>query len=155
VHGATGNHALRALATGVEACFTVTLVDGLVLARSTFHHSINYRSVVLFALGERVDDNAEKAEVMRRLVEHLVPGRTADAREADPGELRETLVVRLPIHEASAKIRTGGPIDDEGDLSLPVWAGIVPLQQQAADPIADQALDPDIPVPDYVKAYRR
>jgi nitroimidazol reductase NimA-like FMN-containing flavoprotein (pyridoxamine 5'-phosphate oxidase superfamily) len=155
VHGATANHAFRALADGAAACVTVTLVDGLVLARSTFHHSVNYRSVVLFGAGERVDDPGEKAEAMHRLVEHLVPGRTADARAADPSELRQTLVVRLPIDEASAKIRTGGPIDDEADLSLPVWAGVIPLRLAAGEPERDHLLAPDIATPPYATHYTR
>lgn len=155
VHGANANHALRALADGAAACVTVTLVDGLVLARSTFHHSVNYRSVVLFGVGERVDDPEEKAEAMHRLVEHLVPGRTADARAAEPNELRQTLVVRLPINEASAKIRTGGPVEEESDLSLSVWAGVIPLRLAAGEPVRDHLLAPDIATPTYATNYTR
>lgn len=155
VHGANGNHALRALADGAPACVTVTLTDGLVLARSTFHHSINYRSVVLFGRGEKVDEPDEKARVLAALVEHLVPGRTADAREANDAELRQTLVIRLPIDEASAKVRTGGPIDDADDLSLDVWAGVIPLAVQASEPIDAPDLTVDVALPTYATQYQR
>jgi nitroimidazol reductase NimA-like FMN-containing flavoprotein (pyridoxamine 5'-phosphate oxidase superfamily) len=155
VHGATGNHALRALADGAPACVTVTLVDGLVLARSTFHHSINYRSVVLFGTGQRVDDPGDKARIVHALVEHLVPGRTADARAATPDELRATLVVRLPIDEASAKVRTGGPIDDDEDLDLPVWAGVIPLGLHVGEPQNAPELPADAVAPAYARTYAR
>lgn len=155
VHGANANHALKSVADGAPACVTVTLMDGLVLARSTFHHSINYRSVVLFAQGERVDDPEEKAVVLDALVEHLVPGRTADARGANASELKQTLVIRLPIDEASAKIRTGDPIDDAEDMSLPVWAGVIPLTVDAAAPLDAADLEPGIPVPAYAARYTR
>jgi len=155
VHGAAGNHALRALADGAPACITVTLTDGLVLARSTFHHSINYRSVVLFGRGERVDDPTEKARVLDALVEHLIPGRTADARTANDAELRQTLVIRLPIDEASAKVRTGGPVDDVEDLSLDVWAGVIPLAVAAGEPIDAADLTVDARPPAYATGYAR
>lgn len=154
LHGAVGNAMLRALAGGADACVTVTLIDGLVLARSAFHHSINYRSVVLFGRAERVDDDDEKRAALDVIVEHLVPGRTADARPATPEELRQTLVLRLPIVEGSAKVRTGGPIDDEDDLALPVWAGEVPLTITPGDPVADAA-GVDVDVPAYASDYRR
>jgi nitroimidazol reductase NimA-like FMN-containing flavoprotein (pyridoxamine 5'-phosphate oxidase superfamily) len=155
VHGATGNHALRVLADGAPACVTITLVDGLVLARSTFHHSINYRSVVLFGTGQRVDDPTEKAAVMDALVEHLVPGRTADARAATDEELRATLVVRLPIDEASAKVRRGDPIDDDEDLDLPVWAGVIPLGLHAGSPVPASDLGSGLAPPAYARTYSR
>jgi uncharacterized protein len=155
IHGANGNHALRSLADGAPACVTVTLTDGLVLARSTFHHSINYRSVVLFGHGEAVDDATEKASVLHALVEHLVPGRTADARAARDDELRKTLVIRLPIDEASAKVRTGGPIDDEEDLSLPIWAGVIPLSVETGPPIDADDLTSGVSAPEYARAYQR
>jgi len=155
VHGATGNHALCAVADGAPACVTVTLVDGLVLARSTFHHSINYRSLVLFGDGHRVDDPDTKAEIMNALVEHLVPGRTAEARAARADELRATLIVRIPIEEASAKVRTGGPADEAEDLALPVWAGVIPLGLDVGDPIPDADLDGHLLPPTYVSEYAR
>jgi hypothetical protein len=155
VHGAAGNHALRSLADGAPACISVTLVDGLVLARSTFHHSINYRSVVLFGHGERVDDPDEKATVMHALVEHLVPGRTAEAREATADELRATLVIRIPINEASAKVRTGDPKDDDADLDLPVWAGVIPLSLQPGIPVDAADLRGAVEPPGYASAYKR
>jgi uncharacterized protein len=129
LHGAAANHMLRSLATGVEVCVTVTLLDGLVLARSAFHHSMNYRSVAVFGVAEKVEDEAEKAAAFSAFVERVAPGRTAAGiRMPSPAETRKTLVLRLPITEASAKIRTGGPIDDEEDYELPVWAGVVPLR---------------------------
>lgn len=155
VHGANANHALKAVADGAPACVTVTLMDGLVLARSTFHHSINYRSVVLFGHGERVDDPDEKAAVLDALVEHLVPGRTAEARAANSSELKQTLVIRLPIDEASAKVRTGDPVDDAEDMDLSVWAGVIPLTVHAGLPIAAADLTPGIAVPNYASAYSR
>jgi nitroimidazol reductase NimA-like FMN-containing flavoprotein (pyridoxamine 5'-phosphate oxidase superfamily) len=155
VHGASANHALRALADGASACIAITLVDGLVLARSTFHHSINYRSVVLFGEGERVDDPDKKAAVLNALVEHLVPGRTADARSANADELRATLVIRVPINEASAKVRTGGPSDDGDDLDLPVWAGVIPLTLQPGVPLDATDLRGAIEPPSYATAYMR
>jgi nitroimidazol reductase NimA-like FMN-containing flavoprotein (pyridoxamine 5'-phosphate oxidase superfamily) len=155
LHGATGNHTLRTLAAGGPACVTITLVDGLVLARSAFHHSINYRSVVLFGRAERIDDAGHKTEVMQALVEHLVPGRMADARTPTPEEIRMTLVLRIPIDEASAKVRVGGPIDDEVDLALPVWAGVIPLSLRAGEPQAEPELIDRIETPSYATMYSR
>jgi uncharacterized protein len=152
LHGAVANHMLGSLADGIEACVTVTIVDGLVLARSAFHHSMNYRSVMIFGRATRVDDLEEKQAALRALVEHVVPGRSADAREPSTNELRTTLVLSLSMSEASAKVRTGGPIDDEEDLGLPVWAGQLPLTTNFGAPIADTS---DRPLPDYVTNYRR
>ncbi len=135
LHGAVGNAMLRASA-GVEVCVTVTLLDGLVLARSAFHHSMNYRCVVLLGVAERVEDEERKRRALDVIVDHVVPGRSAVARPTTPAELRKTSVLRLPIQEGSAKVRAGGAIDDEDDLGLPVWAGCVPLR-----------LVPDTPVP--------
>jgi nitroimidazol reductase NimA-like FMN-containing flavoprotein (pyridoxamine 5'-phosphate oxidase superfamily) len=136
LHGSAANHLLRSLAGGVEVCVTVTLLDGLVLARSAFHHSMNYRSVVIFGVAGRVDDEAEKHRAFTALVERMAPGRSnAGVRLPSPAESRKTLVVRLPIRDASAKIRTGPPIDDAGDLDLPVWAGVIPLRLTPGAPV--------------------
>jgi nitroimidazol reductase NimA-like FMN-containing flavoprotein (pyridoxamine 5'-phosphate oxidase superfamily) len=137
VHGSGASHMLRSLRDGVEACVTVTLLDGLVLARSAFHHSMNYRSVVIFAKAVEVTDRDEKLHALEKLVEHIVPGRSAEVRAPNESELRQTLVLALPIEEASAKIRTGPPIDDDEDYSLPVWAGVVPITLRRGEPIED------------------
>jgi nitroimidazol reductase NimA-like FMN-containing flavoprotein (pyridoxamine 5'-phosphate oxidase superfamily) len=137
VHGSGASHMLRSLRDGVEACVTVTLLDGLVLARSAFHHSMNYRSVVIFAKAVEVTDRDEKLHALEKLVEHIVPGRSAEVRAPNESELRQTLVLALPIEEASAKIRTGPPIDDDEDYSLPVWAGVVPITLARGEPIED------------------
>ena len=127
VHGATGNFALRSLAAGAEACITVTLLDGLVLSRSAFHHSMNYRSVMLFGTAEAVRDEDDKRAAVMAILEHLIPGRSGGTRPPTAEELRATLVVRLPIDEVSAKVRTGPPIEDDADLGLEHWAGVLPL----------------------------
>ena len=136
-HGSAASRMLRALKSGVEACVTVTLIDGLVLARSAFHHSMNYRSVVIF--GEaRVVEGDEKLRALDSLIEHITPDRARDVRPPNEIELKQTLVLALPLDEASAKIRTGGPVDDEEDYALPVWAGVVPLKLTAGEPIPDE-----------------
>ena len=137
LHGAASNRMLRTLRAGAEACVTCTLVDGLVLARSVFHHSMNYRSVVVFGPARAVDDRAEKLAALEALVERIVVGRWSDARHPTEAELRQTLVVALPLTEASAKVRTGPPIDDEEDYRLPVWAGVIPLEIRRLDPVPD------------------
>jgi nitroimidazol reductase NimA-like FMN-containing flavoprotein (pyridoxamine 5'-phosphate oxidase superfamily) len=137
VHGSGASHMLRSLRDGVEACVTVTLLDGIVLARSAFHHSMNYRSVVVFAKAVEVTDRDEKLRALEKLVEHIVPGRSAEIRAPNESELRQTLVLSLPISEASAKIRTGPPIDDDEDYALPVWAGVVPITLTRGEPIED------------------
>jgi nitroimidazol reductase NimA-like FMN-containing flavoprotein (pyridoxamine 5'-phosphate oxidase superfamily) len=152
LHGAIANHMLGSLAGGIETCVTITLVDGLVLARSAFHHSMNYRSVMVFGWATPVDDPEEKRLALGALVEHVVPGRSADARPPSAKELRTTQVLRLPINEVSAKERTGGPLDDEEDLDLLVWAGQLPIATVFGEPLADTS---DIAVPSYVRAYRR
>jgi nitroimidazol reductase NimA-like FMN-containing flavoprotein (pyridoxamine 5'-phosphate oxidase superfamily) len=136
LHGAVGNAMLRA-SGGSEVCVTVTLLDGLVMARAAMHHSMNYRCVVLYGVAERVDDEAEKRRAFDAVVEHARAGRSAEARPANDSELRKTLVLRVPIDEGSVKVRTGGPIDDPEDLDFPVWAGVIPLTVVAADPIPD------------------
>lgn len=137
LHGANGNHMLRALAGGGEVCVTFTLLDGLVLSRSAFHHSMNYRSVVAFGRAEMVIDDAEKLTALLAVVDHMVPGRSAESRVPDPSELRSTLVVRFPLTEASAKIRTGPPIETPGDYALPYWGGVVPVDTVLGAPIPD------------------
>ena len=151
VHGAAANFALKTLASGVDACVTVTLLDGLVLARSAFHHSMNYRSVMLFGRAERVEDPQEQYDSMVAIVEHLVPGRSNDTRLPSPEELRKTLIVRLGLDECSAKVRTGGPLDDEEDMALGHWAGVLPLTMVPGPPI------PDVgdPVPEYLRRWTR
>jgi hypothetical protein len=139
LHGAVGNAALRALSAGAPACVTVTIIDGLVLARSAFNHSINYRSVVIFGHADEVRETEAKRAALTAIVEHLVPGRGADARPPNDDELRATKIIRLPIDEASAKIRVGGPHDDEADLELAIWSGVVPLRLVAEPPVADGA----------------
>ena len=150
LHGAAGNRMLRALAAGTEACVTVTLLDGLVFARSAFHHSMNYRSVVLFGRGRAVEDLDEKRAAVLAIVDHMAPGRSTDARPPTDSELRSTLVVAFPVEEGSAKVRTGGPIDDEEDLELPVWAGHLPFVTATGDPQPDAGLPGHVAVPAYV-----
>ena len=146
---------LRNLSDGINVCVTVTIVDGLVLARSAFHHSINYRSVVVLGNASLVSEVDEKNKVLEAITEHIVPGRWADVRWPTELELKATSVLRLPITEASAKIRTGGPIDDEEDYDLNVWAGVLPFDLTPGAPIDDERLLDGLPVPDYVSHYRR
>jgi nitroimidazol reductase NimA-like FMN-containing flavoprotein (pyridoxamine 5'-phosphate oxidase superfamily) len=153
LHGAVANHMLRSLTGGIEACVTITLIDALVLARSQFHHSMNYRSVMVFGRLRLVDDGDEKLAALHALVEHVVPGRTADARPPSAAELRQTSVLALAIDEASAKVRTGGPIDDEEDLALPIWAGLLPLSVAYGSPIPESGVHAALP--GYVAGYRR
>jgi len=145
LHGAVANAMLRSLASSVDVCVTITIADGLVLARSAFHHSMNYRSVVVFATAEKVDDLDEKRRALDALVEHVLAGRAADARPPTEAEMRKTLVVRLPITEASAKVRRGGPVDDEEDLALDVWAGVVPCALAFGTPRAEPGVTAALP----------
>jgi nitroimidazol reductase NimA-like FMN-containing flavoprotein (pyridoxamine 5'-phosphate oxidase superfamily) len=154
LHGAAGNAALKA-AQGAEVCVTVTLVDGLVLARAAFHHSINFRSVTIYGNATEVTDKDEKRRALDAVVEHIVPGRGADARGPNDSEVRATRVIRVPIAEASAKVRTGGPKDDAEDMDLPIWAGQVPLHTVAEPPIADDGLPAGVDVPFYACNYAR
>lgn len=153
-HGARGNRTLRALLEG-EACISVTLLDGLVLARSAFHHSMNYRSVVIFASGEEITSPAEKVHALRRVVEHIVPGRWEQARQPNDKEIDATLMVRVPIEECSAKVRSGPPIDDEPDMNLGIWAGVIPARMEWGPPAADPRLPAAIEPPANVSGYRR
>jgi uncharacterized protein len=150
LHGAAANHVLKAAAAGAELTITVTLLDGLVLARSTFNHSLNYRSVVIFGTATDVTDTAEKAGALEKIVEHMLPGRSADARTPNPVELAKTRVVSVPLDEVSAKVRAGGPLDEEADVDLPVWAGVLPLRPEAGPPCPDPANQPGLDLPAYL-----
>ena len=155
IHGSPASRMLRSLAGGVRVCVTVTLLDGLVLARSAFHHSMNYRSVVVFGTASVVESPGEKSEALRGFTEHVIHGRWEDVRWPDEEELRKTLVLRLPLAEASAKVRTGPPVDDEEDYELPVWAGEIPLRLTACAPAPDPRLDPNREPPAYALRYSR
>ena len=155
IHGSAASRMLRTLGAGIDVCVTVTLVDGLVLARSAFHHSFNYRSVVVFGKARLVTEAAEKMAALHAFTEHVIPGRWQEVREPNDGELKATTVLALPLEEASAKIRTGPPIDDEEDHALPVWAGVLPLRLVTAEAISDELLPTDIALPDYVRGYSR
>lgn len=155
IHGSAASRLLRNLQGGAPVCVTVTLLDGLVLARSVFNHSMNYRSVVILGKAALVGDPEEKLEALRTISEHILPGRWVDARQPNERELKQTAVLRLPIEEFSAKVRTGPPIDDEEDYSFPTWAGVVPLEMKAGQPIHDSKLDPSRPVPPYAREYHR
>ena len=155
VHGSAASRMLRTLSGGVDVCVTVTLLDGLVLARSAFHHSINYRSVIVLGRAALVVDASEKSRALEAFTEHIVPGRWADVRWPTELELKATSVLKLPITEASAKVRTGPPIDDEDDYDLDVWAGVLPMSLQAGKPLADDRLIKSVEVPEYVENYDR
>ncbi|MFJ5294648.1 MULTISPECIES: pyridoxamine 5'-phosphate oxidase family protein [unclassified Streptomyces] len=153
IHGSTGSRPLRAAGVpdpGMAACLTVTHVDGLVLARSAFHHSINYRSVVVHGTARQVTDTDERRTALDAIVEQAVPGRSHDSRPADAKELAATAVVRLDLDEVSAKVRTGGPSDEPEDLALPYWSGVVPLSRGYGAPVPADDLDPAITLPDYL-----
>ncbi len=154
LHGSAQGRMMRALASGAPACVTVTLLDGLVLARSAFHHSVNYRSVVLLGTPVVITDREGKREALRVVVEHVVPGRWRDARPPTDAELDATTVVALPVDEASAKIRSGPPVELERDAHLPAWAGVLPLETVAGAPVPDAAAQAT-PVPEYLTAYAR
>jgi nitroimidazol reductase NimA-like FMN-containing flavoprotein (pyridoxamine 5'-phosphate oxidase superfamily) len=155
LHGSAASRMLRTLSEGISVCVTVTLTDGLVLARSAFHHSANYRSVLVLGTARLVTDPAEKMEALRLFTEHIMKGRWDDIRQPTEQEMKGTTVLALPLQEVSAKVRTGGPIDDEEDYSLSVWAGVLPLPVVPAEPIPDTRLTPGIPVPAYMRGYRR
>ena len=155
IHGSAASRLIKSLADGIDLCVTVTLIDGLVLARSAFHHSINYRSIVIIGNAKVVTGDDEKIKALEGFTEHLIPGRGKDVRQPTERELKATIVLRLPINEASAKIRTGDPVDDEDDYSLPVWAGVLPLALKAGEPIPDARLAPDVKPQEYVQRYKR
>lgn len=153
LHGALGSRLLRALKDGALLCITVTHLDGLVLARSAFHHSVNYRSVVLFGAAREITGAAAKHAALAALVDHIVPGRSTGTRPPNAAELRATRVLAVPIDEASAKLRRGPPVDDEADMALPFWAGEIPLALAGAPPRPDPKLAPGIALPAHVAAY--
>ena len=155
LHGSPASRLLRALSRGVPLCITVTLVDGLVLARSAFHHSMNYRSAVVFGTAREVTGLEEKRRALAAIVEHVVPGRSPDTRPPSEFEEKYTRVLVLEIEEASAKVRAGGPKDDESDLALPHWAGVIPLRLVAGAPQPEPDLAPGIAAPSYAESYRR
>ncbi|MCH7995580.1 MAG: pyridoxamine 5'-phosphate oxidase family protein [Planctomycetes bacterium] len=155
LHGSQGSRMLDRITSGGNVCITVTILDGLVLARSAFHHSMNYRSVVILARGEEVGDPSDKSKILDALVEHIVPGRLGDVRPPNKKELDATKIVSLPIDEASAKIRTGPPIDEEADHALPIWAGVIPLSLEVGTPVPDPRLDGSIQTPAYASHYIR
>ena len=152
LHGATTSRLMKHIAAGNEVCISMTLLDGLVLARSVFHHSANYRSVVIFGNGELLPDDA-KMDALALFTEQLLPARWDDARIPNANELKATAVVRVPISLASAKVRTGPPSDDAEDMSLPIWAGVLPVKQTILAPEPDPQLMDGIPVPDYISDY--
>jgi len=155
VHGSPASRILQRLSAGADACITVTLLDGLVLARSAMHHSVNYRSAVILARGEPMQDRQEKERVLQALVEHVVPGRWEDVRKPTEQEVAATAIVSFPLDEASAKVRSGPPADDENDYSLPVWAGVIPVALTHSAPVPDPRLPASVDVPPYIAAYSR
>jgi nitroimidazol reductase NimA-like FMN-containing flavoprotein (pyridoxamine 5'-phosphate oxidase superfamily) len=155
IHGSAASRMLRTLDQGVPVCVTVTLLDGLVLARSIFNHSMNYRSVVVLGTAVAVTDPREKLEALRALSQHILPGRWNDVRQPNEKELKATLVMRLPIEEFSAKVRQGPPVDDTEDYSFSTWAGVIPLEMVASEPISDPKLEPIREAPDYARSFTR
>lgn len=155
IHGSSASRMMRALAWETPVCVTVTLIDGIVLARSAFHHSMNYRSVVILGKAQLIKTDEERFEALKLLSEHIVPGRWREVRPPNELELKATTVVRLPIKEASAKIRTGDPVDDAEDYDLNVWAGVMPLKMAAAKPIRDKLLKEEIEMPEYIFNQKR
>jgi nitroimidazol reductase NimA-like FMN-containing flavoprotein (pyridoxamine 5'-phosphate oxidase superfamily) len=155
IHGSQASRMLRTLGQGIDVCVTVTLVDGLVLARSAFHHSMNYRSVVVFGRATVIEDPAAKVAALRALSEHMIPGRWDDVREPNERELQQTTVLSVPLAEASAKVRGGPPLDDEKDYELPVWAGVIPLRLVTEPPVGDAHLSANSEIPKYAVEYER
>jgi hypothetical protein len=155
IHGSAASRMLRNLDTGIPVCVTVTLLDGLVLARSIFNHSMNYRSVVVLGTANVVQGPGEKLEALHSISEHILPGRWAESRQPNERELKATFALRVPITEFSAKVRQGAPIDDEEDYDFRTWAGVIPLETVARPPIADARCNPEITVPAYARSYSR
>ncbi len=154
LHGSAASRAMRAAGSGLPVCVTATLVDGYVLARSAFHHSLNYRSVVVLGTATAVVDEAAKRHALEVITDHVVPGRWAECRPVTPTELRATSVIAVPLDEASAKIRAEGVHDDEGDLGLPIWAGVVPITEVLGDPVAAPDVPEGTPLPAGLAARR-
>ena len=154
LHGSSASRMLTAAAAGIPICVTVTILDGLVLARSVYHHSMNYRSAIILGNAAEVTDPAERLVALRTIVEHVIPGRWNDVRGPNQQELKATRVVRLPIAEASVKVRSGPPLDDEEDYGLPCWAGEVPLRLERHVPVPDPRLVPSTPLPEYATRRR-
>jgi uncharacterized protein len=155
VHGSAASRMLRNAGSGIPVCVTVTLLDGLVLARSIFNHSMNYRSVVVLGTAVSIEDRAEKLTALQALSEHILPGRWKDSRQPNEQELKATSVLQLPIEEFSAKVRQGPVIDDEEDYSFPAWAGVIPLSMISHPPVDDSRLLEGITAPEYAKRYSR
>ncbi|HEY7266652.1 MAG TPA: pyridoxamine 5'-phosphate oxidase family protein [Solirubrobacterales bacterium] len=155
LHGANANRTFRVLADGAPCCVTATLVDELVLARAALHHSLNYRSVMVLGTAREVTDPDRKQRALRLVVEHIAPGRSEEVRGPDDSDLRSTKVLSMEIEEASAKVRTGPPVDDDDDLDLPYWAGVLPLTNGTGDPFSAPDLNGDPPVPDHVRDWSR
>ncbi len=154
-HGSAASRMLRNVSAGIAVCVTVTLVDGLVLARSVFNHSMNYRSVVALGKATLVDAGAEKMEALRGFTEKILPGRWEEARQPNEKELKATSILRLELNEVSAKVRVGPPEDDAEDYALGIWAGVLPMELKAGEPVRDERCDAEIAVPAYLKNYRR
>ncbi len=155
VHGSAASRMMRSLSGKIPVCITVTLIDGLVLARSAFHHSVNYRSVVVFGQAEMVEDEPGKMAALAAITEHIVPGRWAEVREPNAQELKATTVLAVPLEEVSAKVRTGDPKDDDEDMAIPVWAGQLPLKLTPGLPVNDSLLASGIELSDSVRNYKR
>jgi nitroimidazol reductase NimA-like FMN-containing flavoprotein (pyridoxamine 5'-phosphate oxidase superfamily) len=155
IHGSSASRMLRTLSEGVDVCITVTLLDGLVLARSAFHHSVNYRSVVALGKAHLVEDPEEKSSALYALSEHIIPSRWGEVRAPNEQELKATIVLCLPLSEVSAKVRKGPPIDDEEDYSLNVWAGVLPLKLMPGAPVRDERCNPETELPSYIENYHR
>jgi len=153
IHGSAASRMLRHASSGVAVCVTVTLLDGLVLARSIFNHSMNYRSVVILGTAQEISNREEKLAALRAMSEHILPGRWNEVRQPNEQELKATTILRLPIDEFSAKVRQGPPIDDEDDYSFPTWAGVIPLTLVAGEPVSDERLLAGTSVPEYARRY--
>jgi len=153
-HGSVGSRMLKHIKSGAPICITVTNVNGIVLARSAFHHSINYHSVIIFGKANEIIKSTEKTDALKIITEHIIPGRWNDARKPNEKELKQTSVFSLKIIEASAKIREGGPVDEKEDMDLNTWAGVLPLEIKSNEPVKDKLLIKDIPLPDYIKNFK-